>query len=165
MRAKKATSDMLAPSIIARPASTSRLSLLYERGVKSHAGRDHLGGFMPSQALTDFTERLREIPAILGDIFAALARGQIDVPTLQRLVSTVERVPTHEIDTVRKLVESRSDAPARQAIDRESIQALIAAGLVDISAGSPIGGRLAYNSTQTAETFVRLELDIRSLKR
>jgi hypothetical protein len=113
--------------------------------------------------LLDRTDSHRK-PAMLGDIFAALARGQIDVITFQRLVSAVERLPTHEIDTVRKFVDSRGHAPTR-GFDRESIQALVAAGLADISSGGPGGGPLTYNSTRTGETFVTLDLDVRSLKR
>jgi hypothetical protein len=74
-------------------------------------------------------------------------------------VDAVERLPTHEIDTVRKFVELRNNTPMRQEIEGESIQALITAGLVRVSAGSPIGGKLSYLHTRTADTFVKLNLD------
>lgn len=112
--------------------------------------------------LLDRTESYRK-PKIFGEIFAALARGQIDVGMLQRLISATERLPTMEIENVRRFVESKLNAADRAKIDMESIYALINSGLAQSHVAAPIGGTVTtYFATKTGETFVELMLDHKS---
>ena len=102
-------------------------------------------------------------PKIAGEIFAAFARGEIDLTLLQRLLNAIERLPAVEIDTVRRFVDTQSDSTERARIDRESIQALIGAGLVATGISSPIGGgSVFYYANTTCQKFVELNLDVKS---
>ena len=102
-------------------------------------------------------------PLMLGYCFLAYAQGRIDALQLQRLTSAIERLPTSEIDSVRKFVHTRSDETERGEIHAESIQALVNAGLAAWSSSAPIGGpRALYKENRTCELFVELALDTRS---
>lgn len=98
-------------------------------------------------------------PRAVGEALVALGERKIDLRTLLRLLAAIERLPVHEIGTVRRFVEAQSNPPARQAIERESIQALLLAGLVEITIGSPRGGPFIYGHTPAAAAFVELNLD------
>jgi hypothetical protein len=108
--------------------------------------------------LLDRVESQRK-PAMVGKAFAAYGRGKIQLAMLQRLIGAIERLPTYEIDTVRRFVNSSNDPPERQRIDPESIQALTIAGLTAPAIG-PIGGNLGYNWNPTCSMFVELNLDV-----
>jgi hypothetical protein len=101
-------------------------------------------------------------PRISGEIFAALARRQIDHTMFHRLLNATERLPVMEIDTVRRFENSSNNLPERDTIDQESIQALVNAGLA-LSVGiSPIGGRRTSIANATCQKFVELDLDVKS---
>lgn len=58
--------------------------------------------------LIELLERLgsHRKPIMVGEVFAAYARGKIDINMLHRLIRVIERLPTMEIDTVRRFVNS-----------------------------------------------------------
>lgn len=97
-------------------------------------------------------------PAMAGKVFAAYAQGKIELTLLQRLVDAIDRLPTHEIDTVRRFVNSSNSQPDRDKIAAESIQALTNAGLTRTTTG-PLGGRISHNPNMTCSMFVELNLD------
>jgi hypothetical protein len=80
---------------------------------------------------------------------------------LQRLIGALERLPTFEIDQVRRFVNTINNKPERDRIDPESIQALINAGLTWSMSG-PLGGNITYNPNRTCSMFVELNLDVKS---
>lgn len=102
-------------------------------------------------------------PAMLGYCVLALAQGRIDAMQLQRLMNAIERLPTAEIDSVRRFLYTRSDRPARDSMHPESIQALVNAGLAHWAQYGPTGGSwVSYRDNQTCTLFVELNLDVRS---
>jgi hypothetical protein len=102
-------------------------------------------------------------PKITGEIFAALARKQIDHTMFHRLLNVADRLPVMEIDTVRRFVESKNNKPERDLIDPESLQALVNAGLASTQITSPLGGNQTfYYENPTCEKFVELNLDLKS---
>jgi hypothetical protein len=98
-------------------------------------------------------------PAMAATVFAACAQRKIELTVLQRLIGAIDRLPTHEIDTARKFVNSSNNQPNCDRIDRESIQALTNAGLTWTTTG-PLGGRISYNPNTTCSMFVELNLDV-----
>jgi hypothetical protein len=101
-------------------------------------------------------------PTMLGLCFLAYMQRKIDVLQLQRLTSAVERLPTLEIDAVRKFAESANNQPVRSQLHPESIQALVNAGLAHWAQSAPIGGQVRYEANQTCALFLDLVLDVRS---
>ncbi len=97
-------------------------------------------------------------PSMLGAAFAAFAARQIDETMLHRLSAAIDRLPTIEIDTVRKFANSTLPQE-RQRIDPLSLQGLANAGL--LTPGSAFGGT-AYDLNRIGETFVTLDLDVKS---
>lgn len=96
-------------------------------------------------------------PEMVGKVFTALALGQIDRRALQRLIEAIDRLPTAEINTVRRFLKSENNPPERARLDEESLQALLNAGLATpLSAFSG----LAYKPNQTCSLFVELALDL-----
>jgi len=99
----------------------------------------------------------------LTDAFAAVARREIDLKMLRRLLYAVDRLPAMEIGTLRRFVDSSNSQPERDLIDSESIQAMVNAGLVSSGRTSPIGGgRTTYTANMTCQKFVELNLDLKS---
>jgi hypothetical protein len=101
-------------------------------------------------------------PVMLGYCFQAFMQRKIDILQLQRLTSAVERLPTLEIDAVRKFAESANNQPLRSQLHPESIQALVNAGLAHWAQAAPIGGSVKYDANQTCALFLDLNLDVRS---
>jgi hypothetical protein len=115
--------------------------------------------------LVELLDRLegRRKAAMAGDAFAAFARKEIDRLMLRRLSYAIERLPSMEIDTVRRFVDSINSQPDRDLIDQESLQALGNAGLVFPVTSAPYGGsRTTYRANATCQKFVDLNLDVKS---
>src|SRR5579871_3758653 len=90
--------------------------------------------------------------------FAAYALGKIDLMKLHRLIACIERLPSHDIDAVRKVATAvGSDRKALQTIDAESIYAMISAGLAHVESGFGGGG---LEVTETCHTFLKLNIDV-----
>ncbi|MCZ8251362.1 MAG: hypothetical protein O9318_02710 [Hylemonella sp.] len=107
--------------------------------------------------LTDLLEKLdtHRKPSMLGQVFLSYMRGQIDVRTLNRLNTAIERIPFYEIDAVRRVYEShQSDGRADE--NPETYKALENAGLMN--AQSAWGG-LTYQPSDLCKAFVDLQLD------
>jgi hypothetical protein len=98
-------------------------------------------------------------PIMIGEVFAAYLRGQIETTMFQRLLGAIERLSMIDIDAVRAFLGSPD--PDLGAITRESIQALTNAGLTWASTG-PIGGRIGYTPNEICRMFVALDLDTKS---
>jgi hypothetical protein len=77
---------------------------------------------------------------------------------LLRLLSAIERVPVHEIDSVRVLVEA-GPGPVWASVDRETKTALANAGLLDAEFSFD-GNMVVLNDTSRA--FVALGLDTKT---
>jgi hypothetical protein len=99
-------------------------------------------------------------PAMIGAVFAALARGEINVKMLRRLNSAIERLQSIEIPTVRRLSGNpfflQSETEKKGDIDPESLQALVNAGLAMALA---VFDGTRFTVTETGKVFVRLNLD------
>jgi hypothetical protein len=92
-------------------------------------------------------------PIMVGRAFAAYALEQIDLTRLQRLFACIERLPSQDIDTVRRVAEALGgDRQALQNIDSESTSAMINAGLAHVGVSGIV-------VTETGHTFLRLNLD------
>jgi hypothetical protein len=100
-------------------------------------------------------------PLMIGEVFAAYLRGQIDATMFQRLLGAIERLSAIDIDAVRKFLSSPN--PDLGEITRESIQALTNAGMAWTSTG-PVGGRIGYTPNEICRMFVVLDLDVKSVK-
>jgi hypothetical protein len=100
-------------------------------------------------------------PGMVGLCFTAFAQERIDRMQLQRLIAAIERLPTAEIDSVRKFLNSKNNPPERDRLHPESVQALVNAGLARSTSG-PMGGKVTYIATATCGIFVNLNLDVRS---
>jgi hypothetical protein len=61
-------------------------------------------------------------PAMMGEIFNSLARGDVQLLMFHRLITVVERLPSFEIDQVRRFVGTYDYPAARAGMDEESIQ-------------------------------------------
>ncbi len=101
-------------------------------------------------------------PIMIGEVFAAYLRGQIDATIFQRLLGAIERLSTIDIDAVRKFLNSPN--PDLGEITRESIQAFTNAGMTWPSTG-PTGGRISYTPNEICRVFVVLDLDVKSADR
>jgi hypothetical protein len=113
------------------------------------------------QHLIELLERVDSYrkPAMIGRVFAAYAMGRIDLMSLQRLNTAIERLPTHEIDTVRRIADAvASNRAALGTIDSESTYAVINAGLAYIEGGFGGGG---LETTKTCANFLELQLDFK----
>lgn len=100
-------------------------------------------------------------PAMLGAVFAAFARGEINVKMLRRLNNAIERLPIVEIGTVRSLANAShvvGETSRENAEDLEgvSLQALLSAGLAVINSG--YGGSV-YSLNPVGDKFIELNLD------
>lgn len=94
-------------------------------------------------------------PAMLGQVFLAYMRVQIDVRTLHRLNTAIERIPFYEIDAVRRVYETHQrDGRINERL--ETCQALENAGLMRAASA---WGALAYQPTDLCVVFVNLQLD------
>ncbi len=98
-------------------------------------------------------------PIMIGEVFAAYLRGQIDATMFQRLLGAIEQLSTIDIDAVKKFLNSPN--PDLGEITRESIQALTNAGMTWPSTG-PTGGRIGYTPNEICRMFVVLDLDVKS---
>jgi hypothetical protein len=94
-------------------------------------------------------------PAMVGRVFLSYMRGQIDVKTLNRLNTAIERIPFYEIDAVRRVYENHQ-RDGRTDERLETYQALENAGLMN--AQSAWDG-LVYQPTDLCKSFVDLQLD------
>jgi hypothetical protein len=92
-------------------------------------------------------------PEMLAKIFGAFAVGRISPLELHRLIYAVERIPVHEIDSVREYLASTP--LARDTMNQESLQALIAAGLA-FDGG---GWTEVRTANRTTDLFVEFGLD------
>jgi hypothetical protein len=95
---------------------------------------------------------------MIGVVFAAYALKQIDAAMLVRLNAAIDRLPVHEIDSVRRLVNGTTPDEYKR-IDPESLAALGSAGFATGASG---WGTINYKPTKAAVAFVTLALDIRS---
>ena len=98
-------------------------------------------------------------PIMIGEVFAAYLRGEIDATMFQRLLGAIERLSTIDIDAVRKYLSWPN--PDLGEITRESIQALTNAGMTWLGTG-PMGGRISYTPNEICRLFVVLNLDVKS---
>lgn len=99
-------------------------------------------------------------PTMIGHAFAAYALGRIDLTALQRLIAAIERLPSHEIDTVRRVATAiSSNRQELGNIDSESTYAMINAGLAHVESGFGGGG---LEVTPTCANFIELNLDGKS---
>jgi hypothetical protein len=110
--------------------------------------------------ILDLLERIesKRKPAMCGYVFAAYAKGEIDVTLLQRLLSCIERLPSIEIDSVRIMVEA-GPGEVWAAVDRETKTALGNAGLLDLN--MTMDGNM-YDLNPTGRAFVQLGLDTKT---
>jgi hypothetical protein len=94
-------------------------------------------------------------PSMLGAVFAAYARKQIDFIQMQRLNDAIERLPYIDIDSVRRFnsVDNRVRA---EEFDPVTLQAFMNAGMASSQSG---WGGLVYTPTPIGELFVKLDLD------
>jgi hypothetical protein len=97
-------------------------------------------------------------PAMVAFAFAAYAKQGIDAKMLHRLLNAIERLPTTEIDAVRPW-SIATTAEAYLRIDPESFHAFTNAGLSNVES---LASGLAYRPNKTCETFLKLNLDVRS---
>jgi hypothetical protein len=99
-------------------------------------------------------------PSMIGHAFVAYALKRINLTMLQRLITGIERLPSIEIDIVRKVCDAithnRQDL---KLIDPESTDAIISAGFAHASDGLSGGG---LKITPTCSAFLDLELDRKS---
>lgn len=93
-------------------------------------------------------------PAMIAAVFTAFAKQEIDTATLNRLLATIESLPSFEVETVRRF--NNASPEERSDIALESLQALVNAGLATTQ--STYGG-LVYQPNQTCNTFVNLNID------
>jgi hypothetical protein len=117
--------------------------------------------------LVELADRIesRRKPRMIGLALAALARGQIERVTFERLVGAIERLPVIELDTPRSFVTTENNPPERDRIEAESIQALVGAGLASTQVLAPLGGaKVIYHPNSTCLKFVELALDIKSVE-
>jgi hypothetical protein len=99
-------------------------------------------------------------PTMIGRVFAAYALGNINVAALHRLIAGIERLPSHEIDAVRRVGNAVTTEPQDLgSVDPESIYAMINAGLAYIESGWGGGG---LKVTPTCSLFLELNLDRKS---
>jgi hypothetical protein len=95
-------------------------------------------------------------PGMIGEVFAEFARGLIDLTALHRLIAGIERLPSHEIDAVRKMESAVAEPGGMANVDSETTYAMINASFVYIESG---WGGGAAKITPTCSLFLRLNLD------
>jgi hypothetical protein len=100
-------------------------------------------------------------PAMIGAVFAAFARSEINVKMLRRLNNSVERLSIVEVGAVRSLANAPhivGETKRENAEDLEdiSLQALLSAGLAALNSGY---GGAVYSLNPVGIKFVELNLD------
>lgn len=101
-------------------------------------------------------------PTMISHVFAAYALERIDLTALQRLLAAIDKLPSHEIDTVRRVGNAvTNNRQELRNVDPESTYAIINAGLANISTGFGGGG---LEITRTCSLFLELNLDEKSAK-
>jgi hypothetical protein len=98
----------------------------------------------------------RRKPLMIARVFGAFAEQTITDTELHRLLNAIERIPTSEIDAVRRFVNTPTTAAAAQQVDEESLNAIATAGLVKTQSGF---GGLVYQPNRTCSVFLDLNLD------
>lgn len=118
--------------------------------------RDESYGRKVGEHLIEVLDRIEgdRKPEILGKIFLAYAKELIDVMMLKRLVLAIERLPIHEIESVRKYFALSPEE--RLEFDKISLQIFSNAGLVNVISGY---GALVYEPNEVLEKFVELNFD------
>lgn len=98
----------------------------------------------------------RRKPLMIARVFRAFAEQRITDTELHRLLNAVERIPTSEIDAIRRFVNTATTATAAQQVDEESLNAIATAGLLKTQSGF---GGLVYQPNRTCAIFLDLNLD------
>lgn len=93
-------------------------------------------------------------PQMIALAFKAYAKGEIDATMLHRLNYAIDRIPSYEINKVRRIHEMSDEE--RLEANMATLQALLNAGLVNVASGF---GALVYEPNDLCEVFLALNLD------
>jgi hypothetical protein len=102
--------------------------------------------------LLDRIESVRK-PRMISRVFLAYLQNEVDAVMLHRLLYTVERIPIHEISSLRIFCERK---PEERDAPLFTLQSLASAGLLD--AQSAFGG-MAFQANEIGTAFLSLRLD------
>lgn len=104
--------------------------------------------------LLDRMESYRK-PEMIGAVFKAYAKGEIDGLMLHRLNNAIEHLPAHEMMQVRLFHEGRNPEERRE-LSLITLQALLNVGFANVISGY---GALVYEPNEVCDAFVKLNID------
>jgi hypothetical protein len=150
---------LLVRKLILCMSSMSEIAASAQREMVARLEADPAYKRRVGEHLVELLERVdsHRKPAMVAYVFLAFATRKIDATMLHRLLNAVERIPTAEIDAVRKWVEATPEEIP--LLDRESLLAFINAGLGSVET---LFSGMAYQPNTTGKNFVSLNLDIKS---